>query len=52
VLGGNIPAYIATDQKRSFKIVGDQLVISEAYISGDTPVTAERVLVRDDGAKK
>ena len=50
VLGGNIPAYIGTDQKRSFKIVGGQLVISEAYISGDTPVTAERVLVRDDGA--
>ena len=52
VLGGNIPAYIGTDQKRTFKLVGDRLVISEAYISGDTPVTAERVLVRDDGVQK
>ena len=46
VLGGNIVAYIGTDQKRIFTIEGDQLVISETYLSGDVPVTAERVLVR------
>ena len=52
VFGGNIPAYIGTDQKRTFKIVGERLVIAETYISGNTPVTAERVLVRDAGIQK
>jgi len=52
VLGGNIPAYIGTDQKRTFKIIGDQLVISETYISGHTTVAAERVLVRDSEVQK
>lgn len=49
VLGGNIPAYVGTDQKRSFTIDGDQLVISETYVSDGVPVSAERVLVRDRG---
>ena len=52
VLGGNIPAYIGTDQKRIFTIDGDKLVISETYISGDVPVTAVRVLVRYNGVRK
>jgi len=52
VLGGNIPAYIGTDQKRTFTIEEDKLVISETYISGDVPVSAERVLVRYHGAQK
>lgn len=52
VLGGNIPAYIGTDQKRIFTIEGNQLVISETYMSGDTPITAERVLTRVDRAQK
>jgi len=47
VLGGNIPAYIGTDQKRTFTIVGDRLIISETYLSESVPVTAERVLVRN-----
>ena len=52
VLGGNILAYIGTDQKRTFTIDKNKLVLSETYISGDVPVTAERVLVRDDGVRK
>lgn len=52
VIGGNIPAYIGTDQKRTFSIKGDTLVISETYLSGDVPVTAERVLVRVPGITK
>ena len=52
VLGGNIPAYIGTNQKRTFTIEGDRLVISETYISDNTPVTAVRVLIRDKGAQK
>ncbi len=52
VRGGNIPGYIGTDQKRTFTIEGDKLVISEKYMSGDVPVTGERVLVRSDGSKE
>ena len=52
VLGGNIPAYIGTNQKRTFTIEGDRLVISETYISDNTPVTAVRVLIRNNGAQK
>jgi len=52
VRGGNIPGYIGTDQKRNFTIEGDKLVITEKYVSGDVPVTAERVLVRYDGSRE
>ena len=47
VLGGNIPAYLGTDQPRSFSIRGAKLVISETYQQGDKRVRAERVLIRD-----
>jgi hypothetical protein len=47
VLGGNIPAYLGTDQQRSFTIRGDRLVISETYLQDGKPVQAERELVRD-----
>lgn len=47
VVGGNIPAYIGTDQKRTFTIVADRLTISETYLSEGVPVTAERVLIRN-----
>jgi len=47
VLGGNIPSYVGTDQKRSFTIRGDRLLISETYRAGDQTVHAERVLIRE-----
>ena len=46
VVGGNIPAYLGTDQPRSFTIVHDTLTISETYMQGTQRVHAERVLVR------
>lgn len=46
VVGGNIPAYLGTDQARSFTIAHDTLTISETYMQGTRPVHAERVLVR------
>jgi hypothetical protein len=46
VLGGNIPAYIGTDQSRTFTISDDRLVIAESYMQGDRRVHAERILVR------
>src|SRR5450631_1179376 len=33
VLGGNIPAYLGTDQSRTFKLSGNKLTISEAYMA-------------------
>lgn len=47
VLGGNIPAYLGTDQRRAFKIQDDTLTISESYMDGSRRVHAERVLRRD-----
>jgi Lipocalin-like domain len=47
VLGGNIPAYLGTDQPRSFTINGDTLTISETHMEGNRRVRAERVLRRD-----
>ena len=47
VLGANIPAYLGTDQPRSFSIHGDRLVISETYQQDDKTVRAERVLIRE-----
>jgi len=52
VLGGNIPAYFGTDQKRSFMIHGDRLVISETYLQDGKPVHGERELVRDAGGRR
>jgi hypothetical protein len=47
VRGGNIPAYLGTDQSRHFSVHGDRLVISESYDEGGRAVRAERVLVRE-----
>jgi hypothetical protein len=47
VRGGNIPAYLGTDQTRTFAIEGDELVISETYQLGNKLVHAKRVLKRD-----
>jgi Lipocalin-like domain len=47
VLGGNIPAYLGTDQMRSFTIHGDRLVISETYLENSKRVRGERELVRE-----
>jgi Lipocalin-like domain len=47
VVGGNIPAYLGTDQPRTFTINGNTLTISETYMAGDKRVRAERVLRRD-----
>ena len=46
VVGGNIPAYLGTDQPRSFTIAHDTLTIAETYMQGAQRVRAERVLVR------
>jgi hypothetical protein len=46
VVGGNIPAYLGTDQPRSFTIAHDTLTIAETYMQGTRRVRAERVLVR------
>jgi hypothetical protein len=47
VLGGNIPAYLGTDQSRTFKLNGNTLTISEAYMADGHQFRAERVLRRD-----
>lgn len=47
VLGGNIPAYLGTEQRRSFTIQGDRLVIGESYVAEGKKVRAERVLIRE-----
>ena len=52
VLGGNIPAYLGTDQTRSFVVSGDRLVISETYLQGSQRVHAERVLIRNLAEQK
>jgi len=51
VLGSNMPTIIGTDQKRSFALHGDTLVITETYRAGNQSIKAERVLVRDVGAQ-
>jgi len=51
VEGGNIPSFVGTTQKRTFRLQGDTLVIAETYMSGDVPVAAERVLVRESGSQ-
>ena len=47
VLGGNIPAYLGTDQPRTFTINENTLTISETYMDGNRRVHGERVLRRD-----
>ncbi len=46
VRGGNIPAYVGTDQRRAFRIDGDRLIVSETYQAEGKTVRAERVLER------
>jgi len=46
VVGGNIPAYVGTNQTRTFQLFGDRLVISETYEEGGRTVRSERVLER------
>jgi len=46
VVGGNIPNYLGTDQRRSFKIDGDLLTISETYTSAGKTYHGKRVLRR------
>ncbi len=52
VQGGNIPAYLNTDQPRHFKVSGDTLVVAETYMSGGTRVNAERVFVRESAPSR
>ena len=47
VRGGNIPAYLGTDQRRHFSLHGDRLVISENGEVGGKTMRRERVLVRE-----
>jgi hypothetical protein len=47
VLGSNIPAYLGTDQSRTFRLEGDTLTVSESYTAGSQRFRAERVLRRD-----
>ena len=44
VIGGNIPNYLGTDQRRSFRIEGDLLTISESYTADGKKFQARRVL--------
>lgn len=46
VTGGNIPNYLGTDQRRSFRIEGDVLTISETYSADGKTIHAKRVLRR------
>ena len=46
VTGGNIPSYLGTNQRRTFKINGDVLTISETYAADGKTFHAKRVLQR------
>lgn len=46
VVGGNIPTFLGTEQRRRFRIVDDRLLIEETYIEAGIRVRAERQLVR------
>ena len=46
VTGANIPNYLGTDQRRTFKIKGDLLTIAETYSAGGKTFHARRVLRR------
>lgn len=44
VVGGNIPNYLGTDQRRSFKLERDLLIISETYTADGKTFQGRRVL--------
>lgn len=44
VLGGNIPGYLGTHQRRAFEVHGDVLVVSKIYSANGRTVHAQRVL--------
>lgn len=46
VIGGNIPNYLGTDQRRTFKIRAGLLTISETYSADGKTFQAKRVLRR------
>lgn len=46
VLGGNIPNYLGTDQRRTFTLRGNTLTISESYSADGKTFHGERVLRR------
>lgn len=46
VLGGNIPTYIGTEQRRSFSLVGDTITISGTYDAGGKTYRTERKLTK------
>lgn len=46
VVGGNVAAYVGTDQSRSFRIEGDRLVIFAGYEADGRKFRAERILHR------
>ena len=46
VEGGNIPAYLGTDQTRLFHIDGDRLIIREQFSGGGKTYDGERILRR------
>jgi hypothetical protein len=47
VRGGNIPAWLGTDQKRHFSIHGGRLTVAGSYERGGKTVQFERVLARE-----
>ena len=46
VLGGNVKAYLGTDQTRAFRLEGDALIISSDYQDRGKSIHAERVFRR------
>jgi hypothetical protein len=50
VLSANTPSWLNSDQPRHFKLIGNQLVVSETYMSGGRRIKAERVFVREPSA--
>ena len=46
VLGGNIPSYLGTDQRRTFALRGNALTISETYSANGQTFRGQRVLQR------
>lgn len=46
VTGANIPNYLGTNQRRTFMIKGDLLIVSEAYLADGKTIHAKRVLRR------
>ena len=44
VTGGNIASYLGTDQRRNFKLSGNELTISETFTAGGRTYRGKRVL--------